>query len=79
MAGPGFARGGGANRPGDGAPTYTFAKYSQELHKIKRIWTLRGRPNVTVYAPVPTKSVFDFLQRPYRKSLHIDWSANRFS
>ena len=38
MADPGFPRGGGANSPG-GAPTYDFAKISQKLHEIERIWT----------------------------------------
>ena len=37
---PGFPRGGGAN-PRGGA-TYDFAKISQKLHEIERIWT----PNV---------------------------------
>ena len=37
----GFPRGGGANSPG-GAPTYNFAKISQKLHEIERIWTPRG-------------------------------------
>ena len=26
-----------------GAPTYDFAKFSQKLHEIERIWTPRGR------------------------------------
>ena len=34
--------GGGANSPG-GATTYDFAKFSQKLHEIERIWT-RGAP-----------------------------------
>ena len=38
---PGFPRGGGANSPG-GAPTYDFAKISQKLHEIERIWTPGG-------------------------------------
>ena len=38
LADPGFSRGGGANSPG-GAPTYDFAKFSQKLHDIERIWT----------------------------------------
>ena len=28
--------------PEEGAPTYDFAKFSQKLHEIERIWTLRG-------------------------------------
>ena len=39
MADPGFPRGGGANPPG-GAPIYDFAKISQKLHEIERIWTM---------------------------------------
>ena len=27
-----------------GAPTYDFAKFSQKLHEIERIWTPGGRP-----------------------------------
>ena len=44
VADPGFPRGGGANSPGGGggAPTYDFAKISQKLHEIERIWTPRG-------------------------------------
>ena len=38
VADPGFPRGGGANSPG-GAPTYDFAKFSQKMHEIERIWT----------------------------------------
>ena len=40
VADPGFPRGGDANPPG--ALTYDFAKFSQELHEIERIWTPRG-------------------------------------
>ena len=42
MADPGFPRGRGANSPG-GVPTYDFAKFSQKLHEIERIWTPGGR------------------------------------
>ena len=31
----------GASTP-RGAPTYNFAKFSQKLHEIERIWTPRG-------------------------------------
>ena len=41
VADPEFPRGGGANSPG-GAPTYDFAKFSQKLHEIERIWAPRG-------------------------------------
>ena len=42
----GFPRGWGAN-PLGGGPTYDFAKFSQKMHEIKRIWTLRrgARPS----------------------------------
>ena len=36
VADPGFARGGSANSRG--APTYNFAKFSQKLYEIERIW-----------------------------------------
>ena len=36
----GFPQGGGTNSPG-GMPTYNFAKISQKLHEIERIWTPR--------------------------------------
>ena len=36
----GFPRGGGANHAG--VSTYDFAKFSQKLHEIERIWTPRG-------------------------------------
>ena len=29
----------GRCQPSNGAPTYDFAKYSQKLHEIERIWT----------------------------------------
>ena len=41
VADPGFPRGGGANSPG-GVPTYDFAKISQKVHEIERIWTPGG-------------------------------------
>ena len=40
VADPGFPRGGAANSLGGGVvPTYDFAKFSQKLHEIERIWT----------------------------------------
>ena len=41
VADPGFHRGGGANSPGV-ASTYDFAKFSQKLHEIERIWAPPG-------------------------------------
>ena len=32
----------GAPTPRGGAPTYDFAKFSQKLHEIERIWAPRG-------------------------------------
>ena len=42
MADPGLPQGGGANSPGEGAPTYDFAKFSRKLHEIERILTSGG-------------------------------------
>ena len=36
---PGFPRGGGTN---SNSPTYDFAKFSQKLHEIERIWAPEG-------------------------------------
>ena len=36
----------GAPTPRGGAPTYDFAKFSQKLHEIERIWTPRGGARV---------------------------------
>ena len=46
VADPGFPRGGAANSPG-GGPTYDFAKFSQKLNEIERIWTpgMGARPS----------------------------------
>ena len=49
VADPGFPRGGGANSRGGGAPTYDFAKYSQKLHEIERIWTPGGGARLKFY------------------------------
>ena len=38
VADSGSPRGGGANSPELGATTYDFAKISQKLHEIERIW-----------------------------------------
>ena len=37
VADPGFPRGRGATLRGE--PTHDFAKFSQKLHEIERIWT----------------------------------------
>ena len=49
---PGFPRGGGTNPPG--APTYYFAKFSQKLHEIERIWTQEGGAASKIYCLVPS-------------------------
>ena len=40
-ADPGFPVGGGASPPG-GAPTYDFAKFSEKLHEIEKIFGRGG-------------------------------------
>ena len=52
VADPGFpGGGGGANSPEGRTPTYNFAKFSQKLHEIERIWTPGGRPLRTPLDP----------------------------
>ena len=51
VADPGFPRGGDANSPGE-APTYEFAKFSQKLHEIERIWTPGGHASFTPLLPL---------------------------
>ena len=55
VADPGFPRGGGTNPP-KGAPSYDFAKFSQKVHKIERIWTPRGAriPHAPLDPPLQT-------------------------
>ena len=50
VADPGFPWGGGANSPG-GASTYKFAKFSQKLHEIERIWIPRGSTHPSCPTP----------------------------
>ena len=42
VADPGFPHGGGANSPRVGGATYDFAKMSQKLHEIEKIWSPGG-------------------------------------
>ena len=57
VADPGFPRGGGANSPW-GVPTYDFAKFSQKLHEIERIWTPReGVHPKFYYVDLPLPSI----------------------
>ena len=49
----------GTPTPGGGAPTYDFAKFSQKLHEIERIWTRGARPSRPIRsatAPRTTKA-----------------------
>ena len=46
-----FPRGGGTNSPG-WAPTYDFAKFSQKLHEIERIWDPGGVPRTPLDPPL---------------------------
>ena len=74
----GFPRGGGANSPG-GAPTYDFAKFSQKLHEIERIWTPGGgggtRPKFYyVDPPLRFKHVRSFPN--YSQYFRLNWAWN---
>ena len=55
VADPGFPRGGGADSRG--APTYNFAKCSQKLHEIERIWTRGGARPKFYYVDPPLQSM----------------------
>ena len=52
VADQGFPRGGVANSPGEGAPTYDFAKFSRKLHEIERIWTPGGGWGASLAPPL---------------------------
>ena len=76
MADPGFPRGGGANSPG-GAPTYDFAKFSQKLHEIERIWTGEGDTRPKFYyvdPPLYDAKLYSSLKSSTRE--HI-WSCKK--
>ena len=45
-----FSGGRGVNPPG-GAPTYDFAKFSQNLHEVERIWTWGYYVDPPLYLP----------------------------
>ena len=66
VADPGFPRGGGANSQG-GAPTYEFAKFSQKLHEIERIWTPGGGGGASLAPP---------LDPPLFQSLEVKFVTN---
>ena len=54
---PGYLRGGGANPPG--APIYHFAKISQKMYEIERIWT-RGLEEVLMPPPLRSNNAHHF-------------------
>ena len=56
VADSGFPRGGGANSPG-GASTYDFAKISQKLHEIERIWSRGGTRPKFYYVDPPLQTI----------------------
>ena len=74
VADPGFLRGGGANSPG-GTPTYDFAKISQKLHEIERIWApLGGGTHPKFYyvdLPLPSLSRVNVLENLFLFKLLI--------
>ena len=59
VADPRFPQGGAANSPGE-APTYDFAKFSEKLHEIERIWAPRGgtHPCCTPRSATPDRKNF---------------------
>ena len=67
---PGFPRAGSVNPPG--APTYNFAKFSQKLHEIERIWTpgggggVEGPPLECIWTYVTTEIKFN-------ANIDVDW------
>ena len=65
MADPGFLRGWGRQLP-RGAPTYNFAKISQKLHEIERIWTPGGAARPKFYYVDPPLLLNS-------KSTDLDW------
>ena len=52
VADPGFPAGGGADSPWGGPPTYDFAKFSQKLHEIERIWAPGGGGGASLAPPL---------------------------
>ena len=57
VADPGFPLGGDANPRGGGAPTYEFAKFSQKMHAIERIWTRGGVPRAPLDPPMALNNI----------------------
>ena len=76
VADPGFPRGGGANSPEGGQPTYDFAKFSQKLHEIKRIWTPVGEGGVRpkfYYVDPPLQKMCIFRHSLIQKIPSCSW------
>ena len=48
---------------GGGAPTYNFAKFSQKLHEIERIWVPRGGGRPLRPPKSATAHLFNFLKK----------------
>ena len=63
----------GANSP-RGAPTYDFAKISQKLHEIERIWTPRGAARPKFYYVDPPLQMYS--RKNYFRSLS-HWTSLR--
>ena len=53
---------------GGGAPTYNFAKFSQKLHEIERIWT-PGRKGASLVPPLDPPLIWYFYRK--RESVYI--------
>ena len=66
VADPGFPRGGGANSRG--APTFDFAKFSQKVHEIERIWTPGGA--CPLCPPISATGKVMFSQASVKNSVH---------
>ena len=55
----------GAPTPEGGTPTYDFAKISQKLHEIERIWTLGGGRPKFYYVDPPLPTMADSFNRTW--------------
>ena len=62
----------GRQLSGGGAPTYDFAKFSQKLHEIERIWTPRGGARPKFYYVDPPLNYKEAIFRNFPK-IH-QWS-----
>ena len=71
VADPGFPRAGSPTLRGGGAPTYDFAKFSQKLHEIERIWTPGGGARPKFYYVDPPLPPPLYLAKRSRHSHHM--------